>query len=130
MPTPRPQSSPIAQYVEKIIDFTGLSAVQRSGNGRPQDDYWALKAWALAAIGRTSDVASAIESAVKANNPKCLPDLATTYHRAGIAMQAMGNNSSANQHFQRAIEPDPNGRRGNLSKAAMRERTVWGIVRV
>jgi tetratricopeptide (TPR) repeat protein len=118
------------EYVEKIIDFTGLTAVQRSGNGRPQDDYWALKAWALAAIGRTSEVAAAIESAVKATDAKCLPDLATTYYRAGMAMQAMGISLAANQHFQRAIELDPNGRRGALSKVAMREQTVWGVVRV
>jgi tetratricopeptide (TPR) repeat protein len=115
------------EYVEKIIDFSGLSAVQRSGNGRPQDDYWALKAWALAAIGRTSEVAGAIESAVKATDSKCLPDLATTYYRAGMAMQAMGNQSVANQHFRRAIELDPNGRRGTLSKGAMRERMAWGV---
>ena len=104
--------------------------MQRSGNGRPQDDYWTLKAWALAAIGRTSEVADAIESAVKATDPKCLPDLATTYYRAGMAMQAMGKQSAANQHFQRAIELDPHGRRGALSKAAMREQMVWGVVRV
>src|SRR5260370_31243826 len=114
------------EYVEKIIDFTGLSAIQRSNNGRPQDDYWALKAWALAAIGRTSEVAPAIESALKATDAKCLPDLATTHYRAGMAMQAMGNQLSANQHFQRAIELDPNGRRGTLSKTAMRQQTVWG----
>jgi tetratricopeptide (TPR) repeat protein len=110
------------EYVEKIVDFTGLSVVQRSENGRPQDDYWALKAWALAAIGRTSEVA--------ATDAKCLPDLATTYYRAGMAMQAMGNSSAANQHFQKAIELDPQGRRGTLSKAAMREQTVWGVVKV
>src|SRR5260370_16236546 len=96
------------KYVEKIIDFTGISAIQRSNNGRPQDDYWALKAWALAAIGRTSEVATAIESAVKATDSKCLPDLAATHYRAGMAMQAMGTSSSANQHFQRAIELYPN----------------------
>ena len=77
-----------------------------------------------------NSAAAAIESAVKATDAKCLPDLATTYYRAGMAMQAMGNSSSANQHFQRAIELDPNGRRGTLSKAAMREQTVWGVVRV
>jgi len=67
---------------------------------------------------------------VKATDAKCLPDLATTYYRAGMAMQAMGNSSSANQHFRKAIELDPHGRRGTLSKAAMREQTVWGVVKV
>jgi Tfp pilus assembly protein PilF len=117
-------------YVEKMVDVADLSAIQRRDNGRAQDDYWALKAWALAETGRTSEVAPAIESALKATNPKSLLDLATTHYRAGMAMQAMGNSSSANQHFQRAIELDPNGRRGALSKAAMRAQTVWGAVRV
>src|SRR5258707_13577177 len=98
------QAQQALEYVEKMVDLTGLSVIQRSENGRPQDDYWALKAWALAAIGRTSEVEAAIESAVKATNAKCLPDLATTYYRAGMAMQAMGNGSARSQQFQVAVE--------------------------
>lgn len=116
--------------VEKIIDFAGLSWVHRKANGRPQDDYWALKAWALARAGRSSEVAAAIENALKATDPKCLPDLAATHYRAGMAMQALGNMSQAKRHFVRAVEVDPHGRRGMLAKAAMREASVWGTVEV
>ena len=113
------------QYVESIIDFAGLSRLQIKNNGRPQDDYWALKAWALASIGRSSEVAAAIENALKATSPKCLPDLATTHYRAGMAMQALGNVSEAKEHFRRAVEFDPNGRRGTLASAALKESNVW-----
>ena len=58
------------QYVESIVDFTGLSRIQRQNNGRPQDDYWALKAWALASAGRASEVAEAIENAIKGHRPQ------------------------------------------------------------
>jgi tetratricopeptide (TPR) repeat protein len=66
-------------------------------------------------------VEQAIENALKATDKKCLPDLATTHYRAGMAMQALGNGSKANEHFQRAIDLDPNGRRGALAKEALHE---------
>ncbi len=118
------------EYIEKIIDFTGLSWPQRKSNGRPQDDHWALKAWALARLGRSSEVAPAIEEALKATDKRCLPDLAATHYRAGMAMQSLGNMSEAKEHFERAVELDPQGRRGTLAKAAMREATVWDPVRI
>jgi tetratricopeptide (TPR) repeat protein len=113
------------QYVESIIDFAGLSRLQVKNNGRPQDDYWALKAWALASIGRSSEVAAAIEKALEATNPKSPPDLAATHYRAGMAMQALGNVLEAKDHFRRAVEFDPQGRRGKLASAALRETNVW-----
>jgi hypothetical protein len=113
------------QYVESIVDFAGLSQLQIKNNGRPQDDYWSLKAWALACAGRSSEVAGAIENALKATSPKCLPDLAATHYRAGMAMQALGNVSEAKEHFRRAVEYDPQGRRGKLASAAMRDSGVW-----
>jgi tetratricopeptide (TPR) repeat protein len=113
------------EYVGKIVDFEGLSKLEVKNNGRPQDYYWALKAWALASLGRSSEVAAAIENAVKATSPKCLPDLATTYYRAGMAMQALGNMSDAKEHFRRAVEFDPHGRRGTLANAALQESSVW-----
>ena len=75
--------------------------------------------------GRSSEVAAAIENALKATSPKCLPDLATTHYRAGMAMQALGNMSEAKEHFRRAVEFDPHGRRGTLAKAALQE-TAFG----
>jgi tetratricopeptide (TPR) repeat protein len=112
------------EYVEKIMDWSGLSWRQRQSNGKPQDDYWALKAWALACLGRSSEVAPAIENALSATDKKVLPDLAATHYRAGMAMQALGNVTSANEHFQKALDLDPQGRRGALAKAALHERIV------
>ena len=108
------------QYVEKIVDFADLSWRERQLNGSPQDDYWALKAWALASLGRGAEVPGAIENALKATARNCLPDLATTHYRAGMALLALGNQTQANQRFQQAAELDPHGRRGTLAKAALR----------
>ncbi len=107
------------EWIEKIIDFDGLSYRQRKQNGRPQDDYWALKAWALARLGRRAEVAPAIDRALDATAKNVLPDLATTYYRAGMAMQALANDAGAREYLARAVELDPRGRRGALAKAAM-----------
>ncbi|HYL78908.1 MAG TPA: hypothetical protein VEU96_32255 [Bryobacteraceae bacterium] len=119
------QTEQALEWIEKIVDFAGLSFTQRKSNGRPQDDYWALKAWALARMGRGGEVAAAIDEALKATDKNVLPDLATTYYRAGMAMQALGNESAARDYFQRAVDLDPAGRRGTLAKAAMRTNSVW-----
>lgn len=113
------QTEQALNWIEKIIDFTGLSYGQRKRNGRPQDDYWALKAWALARMGRRQEAESAIESALKATDKRVLPDLATTYYRAGMAMQVLGDETKAREYMKRAAELDPVGRRGTLAKAAM-----------
>ena len=118
------------EYLEKIVDFSGLTWRQKKLNGRPQDDYWALKAWALARLGRGSEVAAAVEEAVKYTSKECFPDLACTHYRAGMAMQALGNPTAAREHFRLAVQFDPKGRRGTLANAALRETSVWGMVSV
>ncbi len=114
------------EYVENILGSSGLAWPARGINGRPQDDYWALKAWALAQFGRSGEVAPAIDEAFKATNKKSLVDLAMTNYRAGMAMQAIGNQSSANDYFKRARDLDPHGHCGMLAQAALRQRSVWG----
>jgi tetratricopeptide (TPR) repeat protein len=118
------------EYVEKIVDFSGISWRERKGNGKPEDDYWALKAWALAQVGRTSEVAEAIRNALRDTNKEALPDMATTHYRAGMAMRAQANESAANEHFKLAMQFDPDGRRGTLARAALQETSVWGTVKV
>jgi tetratricopeptide (TPR) repeat protein len=114
------------EYVENMKSGAGLSwAVRRMGK-RQQDDYWSLKAWALAQLGRSAEVAPAIEAAFKATNKKSRPDLAVTNYRAGMAMRAIGNESAAADYFRRARDLDPNGRRGSLAQAALAERSAWG----
>ena len=113
------------EYVEKMIDFAGLSWRERKLNGRPHDDYWGLKAWALALIGRSSEVAPAIENALKATDKTSLPDLAATHDYAGMAMQALGVQSSAHERFNRAVEFDPKGRRGFWLDPRSASTTFW-----
>jgi len=49
----------------------------------------------------------------------------------GLAIvSADGFDGKATEYAAKAIELDPNGRRGALSKVAMREQTVWGVVKV
>jgi len=112
------------EYVEKILDFSDISWVERKGNGKTQDDYWGLKAWALARVGRASEVAEAIENALKATTRNSAPDMASTHYRAGMALQAIGDEPVPREHFRLAVQYDPHGRRGALAQAALRETTV------
>jgi tetratricopeptide (TPR) repeat protein len=113
------------EYVEEIRGGGGISWTGRA-NRKTEDDYWALKAWALAELGRSAEVAPAIEAAFKATNQKSRTEMATTSYRAGMAMQAIGNQSAANDYFKRAQEFDPHGRRGTLAQAALHAHSVWG----
>ncbi|HME10239.1 MAG TPA: hypothetical protein VKG25_24515, partial [Bryobacteraceae bacterium] len=76
-------------------------------------------AWALARLGRRAEVAPAIDRALDATAKNVLLDLATTNYRAGMAMQALANDAGAREYLARAVELDPQGRRGALAKAAM-----------
>ena len=114
------------EYVEQIRGGTGISLTGRA-NRKTEDDYWALKAWALAELGRSGEVAPAIEAAFRATNKKSRTEMAATSYRAGMAMQAIGNQSAANDYFKRAQELDPHGRRGTLAQAALRPHSVWGV---
>ena len=118
------------EWIEKVIDFEGLSFAQRKMNGHPQDDYWALKAWALARLGRRQGADEAIENGLKATDKNVLPDLATTYYRAGLAMQALGKEAEARDYFERAVQSDPIGRRGKLAKAGLQGGNLQAVDQV
>jgi tetratricopeptide (TPR) repeat protein len=113
------------EYVEQIVGPDGPSWNKWGVNGEVRDDYWAVKAWALAELGRGAEVAPAIERAIHFTNPKSRPALATTYYRAGMAAQTMGDEKMAFQYFERAREADPDGRAGKLAKAALGEHSVF-----
>jgi hypothetical protein len=66
---------------------------------------------------------------MKATNKKSPLDLAGTHYRAGMAMQALGQEAAAKEHFKRAVEYDPLGWRGALAKAELRGRSAWGSVK-
>jgi tetratricopeptide (TPR) repeat protein len=113
------------EYVENIVGASGPSRNKMTVNGEVRDDYWALKAWALAEAGRTGEVADAVENAIRHTDPKSRPAMAATYHRIGMAMQAMGNEEAANGYFKQAQGFDPRGRWNALAKAASGERSVF-----
>jgi tetratricopeptide (TPR) repeat protein len=91
-----------------------------------RDEYWALKAWALAESGQTSEVAPAIENAFR-YTPQSKPGVAFTCYNAGMAMLAMGEEAKAREYFQRARNSDPEGRWGKLAKEALGERSVFRV---
>lgn len=113
------------EYVEQIVGPSGPSWNKWGINNEVRDDYWALKAWALAELGRSAEVATAIENAIRFTNLKSKPSAGATFYRAGMAMQAMGNEKAAIEYFERARDADPEGRAGKIAKAALGERTVF-----
>jgi glutathione S-transferase len=117
------------EYIERMNDRSGVPLALRPLSARVQDDYWVVKAWALAKLGHASEVAPAIEKALKATNKRSPNDFAGTHYRAGMAMRALGNETAAKQHFKLAAEYDPRGWRGTLAKAELGGRSVWGGVR-
>ncbi len=72
--------------------------------------------WALALLGRASESQQAIESGAVETDPKNRPELAGFHWRAGMAMVAMENPSTAADHFRRASELDPEGYYGGLAR--------------
>lgn len=107
------------EYLDQLMNSSGVPWGLRKLNRHGQDDYWMLRAWALAELGRSSEVAPAIEKAFKLTNRNSKIDLASFHYRAGMALQALGD-SAANDHFRQAVEADPHGRRGTRAAAALR----------
>jgi tetratricopeptide (TPR) repeat protein len=113
------------EYVEEIVGPSGPSRNKMTINGEVRDDYWALKAWALAEAGRTSEVASAVENAIRCSDSKSRPSMAATYHRIGMAMLAIGNEEAANGYLKQSQDFDPHGRWSALAKASSTDRGVF-----
>jgi len=117
------------EYIEDLAGPSGLSRNKWTINGITSDDYWALKAWALAELGRSSEVARAVAAAIRHTNPKSCPEVAATYRRLGMAMQAMGRGAEAKEYFERARNADPSGRWGVLASYSGLSRTPVGLPR-
>jgi len=115
------------QYVESIAGKQGPPSSRFTINGKAADDYWALKAWALAECGRGAEVDQVVEEAIHNTNSKSRPDLAATYRRLGLAMRALGRQAEADQYLKQAAAADPNGRWSELARAALAEKSVWKV---
>jgi tetratricopeptide (TPR) repeat protein len=92
-----------------------------------RDEYWSFKAWALAELGRTSEVMPAIENAFRYIRKTAKPDMSSTCHRAAMALIAMGEEAKAREYLKRARDVDPEGRWGKLAKEALGERSVFRV---
>jgi len=105
--------------LELIENVAGPSRSIRASliNGKLQDDYWSLKAWALAQLGRGPEAEQAAAAAIRVINLKSGIDIANVHRRVGLAMDALGNRKRALEYFQRASEADPRGRYGTLARA-------------
>ena len=113
------------EYIENIVGPKGPSWNRWTINGQPADDYWALKAWALAELGRGGEVDAAVAEAIRKTNAQSRPDVAATYRRLGLAMQALDRQAEAEQYLEKAVTADPHGRWSGLAKAALGRRSVW-----
>ncbi len=107
------------ELVEQIVGPSGPSSNPLTLNARSTDDYWALKAWALAQLGRPAEADAAVAEALRKTNPRSPLDLAATWRRLGLAMRALGRESLAASYLKKAIEANPNGRIGTLAKEAL-----------
>jgi tetratricopeptide (TPR) repeat protein len=115
------------ECVENIVGSSGPSRNRFTLNGQSRDDYWSLKAWALAEAGRGAEVERAVAEAIKFTTSKSGPDLAATYRRLGLAMHAMDRQAEAEEYWKKAKDADPHGRWSALARAALGEKSVWRV---
>jgi tetratricopeptide (TPR) repeat protein len=97
------------EYVEKL-------------HGKPADDYWSIKAWALAELGRGAEADKAAAEAIRSTKQKSKPDVAGTNRRLGLAMWALGRMAEGEQYLRKAVDADPRGRWSATAKEALRAR--------
>jgi tetratricopeptide (TPR) repeat protein len=108
------------EVVELIVGGLGPSWNKWGMNSEIRDDYWTLKAWALAQLGRTAEVKPAIDSAMRFTDHKSKSCLGITLYRIGMAMDTMGEGKKAAEYWRQAEELDPQGRAGKLAAQARR----------
>ena len=120
----------LAQEIEpqKALDLidqamrVSKSQIARRLEGRR----WALKAWALALLGRRQEAEDAITRALQANDPKFRPLVASRHWTIGKALMAMERTGKAIEHFRAARDADPKGRYGSLALEQLKQHSVWG----
>lgn len=115
------------ECVENIVGPSGPSRNRWTVNGNSTDDYWALKAWALAELGHGAEAAQAVAQAIRSTNRKSQTDLAATCRRLGLAMRAAGRPAEAEDYLKQARDADPHGRWSALARAALGEKSVWRV---
>ncbi len=79
------------------------------------------EAWALALLGRHADAQETLRQAFQFTDKSWKPRLASWRFKEGKVFQLQGDRSQAAQSFHRAIQFDPAGAYGQLSRQALEE---------
>ncbi len=84
----------------------------------------ATKAWALAALGRQSEMEEAIAFAVREIHPSFKAAQASTHWRIGKALQAAQREPDAVTHFRAGCQADPRGHYGALARQELEKLSI------
>ncbi|MEO8608240.1 MAG: tetratricopeptide repeat protein [Chloroflexota bacterium] len=101
------------QLTEIALDFTAPEA------GAMRAIYQANNAHALALTGQDNRADVALTAALKSSNKLPAPASAEIHRQAGYVRLAQNNREAAVEHFQKAIELDPNGIYGKLARRVL-----------
>lgn len=83
-------------------------------------DAWAVRADALARLGRIGEADSSLAKAAAMADPAMIPDMAGILWRSGEALRHMNRESDAAAQFKRAADIDPNGLYGKRAADSLR----------
>jgi tetratricopeptide (TPR) repeat protein len=84
--------------------------------GRQTDaEIFAVRGWALAAMGKRKDAEVSVQRALNCVDQKCRPVVAGVYWRIGRALETAGERNAAMTHLRNAAMLDPQGKYGNLA---------------
>jgi len=87
----------------------------------------ALRAWALAALGRRLEAEIVVQRTFDAIDQDCPPIVAGVYCRLAMALQSIPDRNAAMTHFRNASMLDPKGRYGNFARGQLSQRSAWGV---
>ena len=82
-------------------------------------DRMGSKAWALALIGRLQEMGESISTAVHGINPAQKAVAASVHWKVGKALAAVERIPEAIEHFRAAIQADPHGHCGQISRCEL-----------
>ena len=86
----------------------------------------AIRAWALALLGRRQEAEESIEQALRAPGGTLRATLAMRHWAVGMALVALERTGKAIEHFRAARDADPKGKYGGLAMQQLKQHSVWG----
>jgi tetratricopeptide (TPR) repeat protein len=96
--------------------------------GRLIDAEWmALRAWALAGVGRRLDAEICAQRTLDRVAQKSHPAAAGVYWRLGMALERIADDNAAVHHSQNAAMVDAQGKYGILANLQIEQRASWGV---